>query len=1068
MKNYLLIFLCLIYLTICNNYKLNITLEGEKGDEEGEISILKRGIFYPITIRVLFENNTFTTEKAKINISDDTYVFLEQNSYFIDLTENYEINTFIGVRCNPDLPENNPFELKFLSDNSKFEGQSITVKIIINTTELTFINTEPTIGLNTFGAFVLNNSLMNSEEINVKFEITNETLNESLIFEKKELSIINSINPFIHYQQYIKFHANTTENITDIPIKATITSNNNKCYSINELSQHFTINILATKQVSNPKESDLSMIWYLERKVPYFSSINSSNIVPGTIHCAIVASELEMIDDYSILSQTYPDDMSYYQKILFFNTVLGENHKQFKFSLNTLDKYRKYNWKCIYQNNNYNKEENLAIIESNNSINLTKTLLFGFPSCWDGFFTDLSNTQSFDEAFMNYTFFGGLMDDSNGNGCIRLYNRNIDKYYPKEIENNMTLKSYCLYSEPTCNMTKFSYNNMSSAVKSYFIDVLTDNTTIKEKLGLQDNTTVQIEKIQQSDFVSLNSTAIKFKYKNHTKKNITVSFESLIDNSFSCFYNFHEYDKNKTYSFKKKEEQQILVSNEQQNEVTLQFGSDNFDDKIYFISLLCNTLPGIDLLDSLNEPFEGAFIYHSKELEFDCTNNPKSTLCLKEMLNALEYRDLAQNIPNIQDIFESIDSFTNKTFEEKETILKGEIQKINLTEQSSDLIYSSILINEYMYLFDCLESVHYKQCQNNKIENLKLTINKINSAIYTNHSSITDYLNSFDSSESQNIFKILLIQVITLGNIIDALDSETSLLALDFSFKLLNESDTIKSEDSENQETILSLLSKSSESTINIINYMDIQQYFDILKTSSVLSQQNLVMHNFIEHDTVTKYVNILSYKLANILVELEKTTFVNDLFTYKSQKPDPENFIEIVLNNKVNATILSGQQKDSTVSFIVYNYYPSISLFDNGKVFGNVINVNVLNNTDKQLKLSSPINLEYSGNSMNEAFTHCYLIEEGSLSTDGVKMIENNSTSSICQISKIGDVVVTTMRKEYISSSWLITLICVGCAVLLILVIALIRYIKKKKSVIQFDKNSNAEKLFENNQDSE
>ena len=63
----------------------------------------------------------------------------------------------------------------------------------------------------------------------------------------------------------------------------------------------------------------------LENQLSYFSTINNTNIVPGTIHCAFVTSELEMLNKSSILNQIYPENIPYTNTILFFNTVLGEN-----------------------------------------------------------------------------------------------------------------------------------------------------------------------------------------------------------------------------------------------------------------------------------------------------------------------------------------------------------------------------------------------------------------------------------------------------------------------------------------------------------------------------------------------------------------------------------------------------------------------------------------------------------------------------------------------------------------------------------------------------------------------
>ena len=434
----------------------------------------------------------------------------------------------------------------------------------------------------------------------------------------------------------------------------------------------------------------------------------------------------------------------------------------------------------------------------------------------------------------------------------------------------------------------------------------------------------------------------------------------------------------------------------------------------------------------MDKSFLGFYLYHSKDLEYDCRTNIKSPFCISTKYSIQTYNDLKESVDGIGNVINDVKSFKTKTFAAKQNALRNVITNMEDRTQHNLIYPYAIKADEYMALMNCLDSDNYVECREMKRDRTAIAMKKVNSLIYNNGTSnITTYIKEYDLAYARHIYEQLLIKAISLGNNAESLDKATSRLALKFITALGEESDslveTIKERCSSDNKyasfivDISTLNIRALYSLQTVIAYMDVQNFFDKKSTSG--------SYNVIIDDDVTNYLNVLSLRLSAMLVSVNISNIENDYFIYKyksliDSNKSNTNEEQFEVNDIVKADIPQSELVSNNITgltFITYKTYPMISVQTNNTVFGSVVvNVNTLTvtesgsevNKEKGLKLEKPIELIYDLNKLGINVTHCYVVDNGTLVEEGVQLVNYNEQEGVvsCEISRTGDVIVSSV----------------------------------------------------------
>jgi hypothetical protein len=432
----------------------------------------------------------------------------------------------------------------------------------------------------------------------------------------------------------------------------------------------------------------------------------------------------------------------------------------------------------------------------------------------------------------------------------------------------------------------------------------------------------------------------------------------------------------------------------------------------------------------MDKSFFGFNLFHSKDLEYDCTNDIKSPLCISSKYSIQVYDDLKATIDGISNVIKDVESFKQKTFSGKQSSLNNVFTKM---EERTDhkLIYPyTIKADDYMAYMNCIDSDNYTECKNMKQNRTTIAMNKVHGLIYndTVHN-ITAYIKGFNVSYARHIYEQLLIKAITLGNNAESLDKSTSRTALRFITALGDESEEViyvikemyaESDKKYKQfiEDISTLNVRMLYSLQTVIAYMDVQDFFEKKSTNE--------SYYVVIDDDVVKYLNVMSLRLSSMFVSVNINNTENDYLIYKYKPLLTTNNTNInaelfEVNEIVKADISQNELIAADVkglTFITYKTYPMISVRTNTTVFGSVVvNINTVTNSTgvirkKGVQLAKPIELVYDIRKLGINVTHCYLVENGKLVEDGTKVVSYNEQDGVvsCEVSRTGDVVVSAV----------------------------------------------------------
>ena len=1049
-------------------YRIDISASGKNNTLS-----LTKGQFHPITIEIhsIYGNFDKKLQTTVLHVSDDRFI-MPQASYYVNTSDTLAIRTFIGIDCNSTFTEDelaNGVQIRMETENESFQPQNVSVTVSEAQIELNLNISDNTLGLNTYGVVYPGEAVLNTNPITIQFEV-DEQHNESLLFdnEHNELVINASSLDYAHfYSQTKKFYVNTAKvdsDVNDINIKASI--KDNTCYALSERATSFNVSIKADVKETDVTQSEITFEGVVDEadNVMYFtlSQTLSKNVVYGSMSCAIVANDLAMVSDVDIQQQQYPNDVLYQHRLTYFNVHLGENNNNIKIPLTTIDKYRKYNYRCIYANNAYRSEHAKSIIVENKRgefIDATQALLFGYPSCWEAHIHNLTQPIIYDENIGRYAslnIYEGGRDNYDENGCLKFAYRNVDEYYVNERAKNVTVKSFCVYSAPTCNVTKFDWNTMASTVETKLTKVMTDKYKVEEAAGV---TWINIESMRQIYFVNLNADQLKLsRYIKHDKSQLQLTLNNVHDEPVECLYNFSKHDQavNATV-FAKENKIKLQAGRNDDVVLSLPFTTDN---DVYSLKLLCNSIPGWDVTETADNAFTAFYFVHDDQNEFNCEDNKQQLICLNGRIDRQEFNDLETNVKGIDTVINEVDAFKKKKYAEKKDALATASANVDEETSAIKMFPLNIEVDEYMAVVDCYEGKEYEQCVAMKKEYESKVMTKLMNTIYKSEGNVSTYINSFVTDNTMvDILSQLLIKCLTLGNVADALTEQTSKQALNLTYSLLNEINDIVNnvqtvyKDDANYNNIIkdvvTLYFKAASSMQNVVKYMDVQKFIAVNGDAS--------RDYFIQDELLTNYVNVLTRGLTTLLIKTEATTFENANYKYTYLPLNVTNLYDEHIVNEVSITYNEDELVKAGVigvSVLTHKTYPLLSEFKDAQTYATYIfGLNVVTstgmNTDANAQLATPIELVYDRTLLGMNLTQCYRVVDGKLTTEGItSKVDTEMNVLTCGVSAIGDVIATT-KEIHIDDDkgfpmWVIILAIVA---VLLIVVGIIMWFKCCKS---------------------
>ena len=1030
-------------LTTLPIYRININSNTESNNNT---LTLTKGQFHPITIEIHSISNTteLQLQTTYLTISDRARFIMPQDKYYINTSDTLSIRTFIGINCSSTFTDDellNGVQIYMESENASFEPQHVNVTILTNQIQFNLTTSDRTIGYMSNAIIYPQQALFNTNPLTIQFEVINETYQDILIFTNN-LTIKPSFDMYHYYSQSIQFYSRSykvTSDIIGIQVRATLIDN--ECYTLSNASSLFELNINSTLSISNITNSDLTLETHIDNNTLYISTVERGETAYGPLWCVLISENVNMVTDDMILNQQYPFTPEYKNKIYYFQTTLGELQPSLSMPLNYIDKYCKYKWKCIHKNNAvdlyYSKQKTITSTTSLN--NDTSIIQFGYPSCWDIHFRTLNQSIIFDDNLGRYAsmnIYDALRSDYNDNGCVKFAYRNITAYYPLEAEMKWKLKSLCIYSEPTCNVSNFDWKNMSYTVKTTISDVFVDANAIESVLGINK---VDIAYIKQIDFVKMNASLVTVSSNvAHNKSVLQVTLYNRYTEPIECYYNLGLIDDvlRFKWGFNKERKCVLLPGRNDDNVITLSFntiyGDDyDYDNKTYAIELLCNSLPGLDVTDILDNSFKIGFsVIHNNNYKYNCTANKKSIYCLQYIFNPNTYNNLSPNVEGIDMVLNNIEQYKRKTYVEKERALTSTFDQIqSLTLNDIQLYPLAIQLDEYIALIDCGESPMHSQCLMliNKYEDI--TMNIIERCVFNSdyNNNIEEYLRVFAGNKTtKHIITQLLIKTLSLGNAVNALTANACRQALSLTTSLLYESDnilqllnTLYHNDSDYTfiiNDITSLYVKSIVSMQRIIAYMDVNDFISISGNAE---------HMFFIEDTIlTSYTNVFSLSLINTFIINNTTVYTSDnddiMFKYiqfNTSANDDNVTTLYALNDAVNVRINHERAEMANVKgmgFVLYKTYPLVSAVKDDNIYGDVyIGMNVVLergvNVDRDYMLWDKIEIVYNRSVLGVNVSYCYLVKDGKLTNDNVYAVVNYNMNMLsCYVERIGDVIIS------------------------------------------------------------
>ena len=1036
MKGFHLIFISLLSYIHAYMYEVHLYDNSTSKD----IITLIKGQYKEITIMTTFQIETNQTEAETILSVSDNRFKISNGTIMINTANKRVYHTSIGISCGAEISDEEyekGINLQLATSNP--EHFTITLcKVFVKKDKVKFslVQSATTIPKNGYGAFILNQSLLNVDEVPISFN----TIAEMIPYISFESMIINPNTEQYGYYNTIAKYKGEGEEQEEVSIIASVDTTQAQCFELNETSFNVKIN---SDNVSDVNK-DFSLISYVEDSLMTFSLLHSEKtIIPSMTHCVFIQKDIAFPSNEDIIAMKEQESIPK-SLIRYFKTVYGDNNKYFKFSTDSMDRSELYKLKCIIENNaNENKQikeiENLNVIDYNQIIQST-------PRCIN-FIFDHSPANDFETKAKSYIInilSKGKLEEV----------KDIEVFSLSNQHNNSTIKSICGMVD------KVSSSQMNSTRLNKMTNIY--ETLSKEGLsiiGIDDKCEIGLINYHRS-----NKSLIVPHIVGDQKDKVIVNIKNNLDQDIECFplLKYYRDDTpdvfNNSYSF--------YISKNSNDNYTVSYNESvkEFNNEIYTLKLKCNSIIG---LEYISRSFNLTHITHYSE--FDCTKDAFLSRCLDMNKNIIEF-NYTPSTSTFENIYNHLADYNTVTLQRKKeyivntTIKSVESPNLFNLESFNYILKNCALVNMYLQYLDCTDDLNYTQCVEFKQEYQNKIIRKQYLVLTKNETmNVYQCFEDLDKHTLPNSTKTYakyiepyvatsMYQFLMSGNIPNTFTKESTDILMNLIQQFYQHYDglftLIKEHHSQVNYTLIIpyLYNEVIPHTQNIYKYMEAENM--IKDSNSTTNKGNYFI----------KYRKLFSSSLANYYILTNNYTVQTELFNFtyyplnSNQRLLAQEDTTIIHLNEINVTIpkssLLSEENATGLIFFEYEHYPLLTV-NSLNQYSKVISIRKYSKNnqiidEEYIPLSKKsISIQFNIGKLDKKNSYCGYFKDSLLNNTNITTIVNKNGTISCDCSFFGDVLIGNVPKKTNSMFWWILI--VFFVVILILVIVIIICVCKK-----------------------
>ena len=1009
---------------------------------------LIKGQYKEITIVTTFEIETNQTEaKTILSISDNRFK-ISNETIMINTANKRVYHTSIGISCGAEISDEEyekGINLQLATNNPEhFTIASCKVIVKKDKVKFSLVQSATTIPKNGYGAFMLNQSLLNVDEV----PITLKTTAEMIPYISFESMIIKpNADQYGYYNTIAKYIGEVEKEYVSILVS--IDSTQAQCFELTQDTFTVTINSDSVSDVNK----DFFLISYVEDSLMTFSLLHSEKtIIPSTTHCVFIQKDIDFPSNEDIISlkeqESIPKSL-----IRYFKTVYGDNNKYIRFSTDSMDRSELYKIKCIIENNaNENRQtkeiENLNVIDYSQIIQST-------PRCIN-FIFDHPPANDFETKAKSYII--NILSKEEIQEV-----KDIEVFSISNQHNSSYIKSICgmIDKASSSQMNSTSLNQMTNIYETFSKEGLSI-------IGIDDKCELSMINYHRS-----NKSLIVPHIVGDQKDKVIINMKNNLNQDIECFplLKYYKDDSpdvfNNSFSF--------YVNKNSNDNYTISYNETVkvFNNEIYTLKLKCNSIIGLEFI---SRSFNLTHITHNNE--FDCTKDAFLSRCLDLNKNIIQF-NYAPSTSTFENINNSLVKYNSVTLERKKeyivntTIKSVESPDLFNLESFYYILKNCALVNMYLQYLDCTDDLNYTQCvefkqeYQNKIirkQYLVLTKNETMNVYqcfedldkHTIPSSNKTYAKYIEPYVATSMYQFLMS-----GNIPNTFTKESIDILMnliqqfyqyyDGLFTLIKEHHSVV-----NYTLIIPYLyNEVIPHTQNIYRYMEAE---NISKDSNSTTNKG---------DYFIKYRKLFSSSLANYYILTNNHTVQTELFnfTYYPLNSNKRRLAQendtIIHLNEINVTIpksyLLSEENVTGLIFFEYDHYPLLTV-NSLNQYSKVISIRKYSKNnqiidEEYIPLSKKsISVQFNIGQLDKEHSYCGYFKDNALNNTNITTTVNKNGTISCECSFFGDVLIGNVPKKTNSKFWWILIISFLVLILILVIVIIICVCKKKKKNTNID----------------
>lgn len=958
--------------------------------------IFRKGRFTPIDIALSSDEYPSSFSKTVLKLSEDSkknFIFLN-DTLSIDTGLTLRYSLFIGLKCDYDENVNN---VTFDSTNIEdFELPTLQIANIDSEMFNLNINFHSThIPIGGFGAFVINeknnetlNTIYNIYPIEVEFETKEPKVTVDSIKIKPFSQVYESIFPII---SKIKSASSIEHQVLPIAAKY---NPQDSCFKLSEDS--FLVEF-SKSDLSNITEKNVEML--VTNNHPSTLTVRLSTPVDNSmIYCVLFETQIEdeFFSDDDVMAQK-KDSVKPGTVYKFFSYFFTERSMEQTLILRGLNRTREYKSKCIYTDNNTEKDKQTISVIKKGKYSLKEENPI-YIHCAKWVFKSISNLDLFTNKITQVCNSISVNEKRDYAECGQLL----------QLTDNLS-SHICIYSDPI----SFFEPKDSSYIISSFTEIMNRYNDSK-----------------QIELLGITSELEEFSFEIDIKPNvynIYVDLESVDANELTLTVgNENSYDVSCLYGNNislSDSVRKVIIKSGTFNS-TLSFPLPSYTNQQYTLVFECGTMKSlVDGSFSLNTStfYPVSFTHSDDSQRLNCTEAPYLRRCIKK--NILLFPQVDTVFPNKTIDIEKFKSYSLS----KQINFLLESADTNLADVTKDNIQAKLI--EIMSILIYMQNINCSSTINDQCFELKKKITTAIANAMFKQVNITDIIFSSEPDTEFRIEKIVKTTIAILfysGNNGDGFDLESSLSILSLGGVMMNNTDKIIGllNGTSTEKTVSELLDLSfaySSRLLEIIPYIQSQLYETesglFVSNEGIESFKNsfvsLIYHytKYYEEKEVSNHFNVLK-EYSNFDLIIIRYTTKTKTFTFSNKTLT----IEIPIQTLISTFII----KDNVLYFpvILYKKYPllnhfkdeisnyvvSMSIFAENKVYYDYVISNDTINISYNISTTSLISKKYK-------YGYMFINSKEGVSPEGV-VSDISKDDIIVTVQKVGDVMLGSVDK--------------------------------------------------------